>query len=340
MVKKIDRKAGSLSYNRLDMQISQVLHLAIELYDSLDYLFVLDFYDDIALFDNENNNGVVSYYQMKTSENTITLNTVLSEGWIDKLHAHLSEPDVFVKELGLKTNCHVQMDKETVSAEKTSFLSVNINSVDKIKNDIATKKGILVEDVDLSKFVHMKTTLSIDRHRDIVEHETSDFLYERFPEIKLQTVKTIFSSIMSLLNKKQSYEKLSYDADFIEVKNKKGFSKNVFDRIIDWSIKIRIPEFPQIKEFARIQDVDEAPAALAFTQILADNNANPEIYIRTFKDLEKIIFDNQPDQDESVWHYACRCRKIFGQMSNDNFLYHDTLYIEVLVICILISRGR
>ena len=59
MVKKIDRKAGSLSYNRLDMQISQVLHLAIELYDSLDYLFVLDFYDDIALFDNENYNGVV-----------------------------------------------------------------------------------------------------------------------------------------------------------------------------------------------------------------------------------------------------------------------------------------
>jgi len=33
-------RSGSIAYNRLDMQISQVFHLAIELYDSLDFLFI------------------------------------------------------------------------------------------------------------------------------------------------------------------------------------------------------------------------------------------------------------------------------------------------------------
>ena len=32
---KVDTAAGSRSYNRLDMQVSQTLHMAIELYDSV-----------------------------------------------------------------------------------------------------------------------------------------------------------------------------------------------------------------------------------------------------------------------------------------------------------------
>lgn len=31
---KVDTAAGSRSYNRLDMQVSQTLHMAIELYDN------------------------------------------------------------------------------------------------------------------------------------------------------------------------------------------------------------------------------------------------------------------------------------------------------------------
>ena len=57
----IDTGAGSMAYNRLDMQVSQTLHMAIELYDSLDYLFILDYYDDINLFDDEKNTDILSY---------------------------------------------------------------------------------------------------------------------------------------------------------------------------------------------------------------------------------------------------------------------------------------
>ena len=62
-----DTKGGSIGYNRLDMQVSQALHMAIELYPNLNYLLIMDHYDDITLFDDEAAPKVVSYYQMKTS---------------------------------------------------------------------------------------------------------------------------------------------------------------------------------------------------------------------------------------------------------------------------------
>ena len=77
-----DKKSGSLAYNRLDMQISQTLHMAIELYPTLDYLFILDYYDDISIFDHESNPTTVSYYQIKTNEESISISTALSEDCI------------------------------------------------------------------------------------------------------------------------------------------------------------------------------------------------------------------------------------------------------------------
>jgi hypothetical protein len=52
-VAKLDKRSGSLAYNRLDMQVSHVFHLAIELYDTSDYLLVLDHDDDITVYDNQ-----------------------------------------------------------------------------------------------------------------------------------------------------------------------------------------------------------------------------------------------------------------------------------------------
>ena len=76
---KIDTTAGSRSYNRLDIQVSQSLHMAIELYDDLNYLLILDHYDDITIFDMDADPLVVSYYQMKTSDTTITIDSAIKE---------------------------------------------------------------------------------------------------------------------------------------------------------------------------------------------------------------------------------------------------------------------
>ena len=109
----VDTKAGSLAYNRFEMQVSQTLHMAIELYSDLNYLLVLDHYDDITLFDDDVAPETVSYYQMKTSEDSISIDTAISEEWVAKLYEQLSEPEWEVKELGLITNCPLKVSVKT-----------------------------------------------------------------------------------------------------------------------------------------------------------------------------------------------------------------------------------
>lgn len=152
----IDTKSGSLAYNRLEMQVSQTLHMAIELYPNLNYLLVLDHYDDITLFDNDVSPEFVSYYQMKTSDDSISIDTAISENWISKLYEHLNNPEWIVKELGLITNCPLKIsikfkdnsgnthqEERKYAAERTPFLMFNPIMADKIKEDIAIKKEYL-----------------------------------------------------------------------------------------------------------------------------------------------------------------------------------------------------
>ena len=134
----IDTSAGSRSFNRFDMQVSQVLHMAIELYDNLNYLFILDHYDDITLFDLDADPLVVSYYQMKTSDGTITIDSAIKDDWISKLYAQLSRSEGWlVKELGLITNVPLEVKYKLISekgkkldrtehlkAEHTSFVTI------------------------------------------------------------------------------------------------------------------------------------------------------------------------------------------------------------------------
>lgn len=151
----IDTKAGSLAYNRLDMQASQALHMAIELFPNLNYLLVLDHYDDITIFDDDKSPETVSYYQMKTNEESISINTAISEKWLEKLYKQLERPDWIVKELGLITNCPLKMTvvfkddedkshkKETnYTAEYTPFSSFNSQIIEKIKKILLKVKEL------------------------------------------------------------------------------------------------------------------------------------------------------------------------------------------------------
>ena len=61
-VVNIDTAADSRSYNRLDIEVRQTLHMAIELYDEWNYLLVHDHYDDLTLFDLDSDPLSVSYH--------------------------------------------------------------------------------------------------------------------------------------------------------------------------------------------------------------------------------------------------------------------------------------
>lgn len=346
----IDTKAGSLAYNRLDMQASQALHMAIELFPNLNYLLVLDHYDDITIFDDDKSPETVSYYQMKTNEESISINTAISEKWLEKLYKQLERPDWIVKELGLITNCPLKMTvvfkddedkphkKETnYTAEYTPFSSFNSQIIEKIKKDIAKSQGIAPSDVDLSKFVHMRTTLSIPKHREIVEQEMGEFLYKQYPRITLDSIKTIFASMMDLLVKRQGYELLATDASFVEVKKHKGVSKGDLSRIIDDSIALSLPPFDEIERLLNFANDDEKNyASYQYTVIFSDIQKKNTAFDIVFRQVRELFSNNPQNNDESVSEY---CNRIYALMPA-KYLIYDKTYILVLITSMIINEWR
>ncbi len=345
----VDTKAGSLSYNRLEMQISQTLHMAIELYSDLNYLLVLDHYDDITLFDDDVSPETVSYYQMKTSEDSISIDTAISESWVAKLYEKLSNPEWVVKELGLITNCPLKVsvkfqgddgkphsEEKKYTAERTPFLSFNPIMVNKLKVDIARRKGIPVNDVDLSKFVHMRTTLSIPKHREIVEQKMSDFLQGQYPRITVESAKTVFGAMMDLLSRCQSYEALDKNAAFAEVRQKKGVSKSDFSRIIEESMYIDVPPFQEIDVWMCYSKEEQMKAALEYTRVLSDVQGKSESFTVLYRQVRNACQENLRGNRESVKNY---CERVYRVLPNKNPIYNKA-YVSILVASMLINEWR
>ena len=349
----VDTGSGSMSYNRFEMQVSQTLHMAIELYDSLDYLLVMDYYDDITLFEDEKNPEIVSYYQMKTNEESISINTAIKEDWLTKLYTQLERPEWIVKELGLITNCPLKVsvsmkdvggkkktETKSYAAEKTSFEKFNPITVQKIKQDIAKKKGVKEEDVDLSKFVHIRTTLSIPCHKEIVEQEMGTFLHAKYPRITMDSVKTVFNAMVDLLSRRQQYELLSDDAEYIEVRQKKGISKKDFERVIDEAMIISIPPFDEVQQVIQLDAEDKYKASYEYTRIMTDSHGKSESFTKVFLKVRTLIENREIKSDEAAWEYAgIICDQLYAENPMVKILYNQ-LYVRVLVICIIINEMR
>jgi len=347
----IDTTSGSKAYNRFEMQISQSLHMAIEFFDTLDYLLVLDYYDDITLFECESNPEFVNYYQMKTNEESISISTAIREDWLTKLYAQLERTDWIVNELGLITNCPLKIYvaakenngkeiKETYVREKTSFEEFNPITVSKIKQDIAQKRGIEKEDVDLSKFVHMRTTLSIPKHKEIVEQEMGEFLNKKYPKITLDSIKTIYNAMLELLTRRQQYELLSENASFNEVRKNKGVSRSDFTRLIEDAMIISIPPFEEVAQVMNLKEEDKYKASYQYTIIMSDLQKKSGLFIDVFSKVRSLIKNRTIQEDESAWVFANRiCDDLYLENTNIKLIY-NRLYVSVLVICIIINEMR
>lgn len=337
-----------MAYNRLDMQVSQSLLFAIELYDSLDYLIVLDYYDDITVFEGEDEDSVVRYYQMKTSDKTITMHTVLEQEWLPKLYEHLDNPKNIIRELGLISNQSITdqikttekkaSNKKIFSSDMTNFDTIHDDTKNKICQDIAKRKQISLDEVDLSKFIYLKTELTINSHKDLAEKKLIDFLSDPYPKMSISIAKTIYATLVQLLSCKQAFE-LGENSSFDAVKAHKSFSKKLVNKIIDVASIIELPAFQDVLDKGRIPGEYKDKAASAYITILADSNRNDELFNRTFDALRKIIQIVNPIIGEPLWDYAGRCFEEYAKDNQRNIhVLTADLYINVLVLCILV-RG-
>lgn len=333
---EIDKTSGSMAYNRLDMQISQAILLSIEIYNNLDFLLVMDYYDDITVFDDSKNPNSVCYYQMKTTEPHFTFNTIISNEWIDKLFEHFNNSQYIINELGLITNCPIkETDRPTkeYSNERTKFTSFSENTKNKIIKDISSHFNIPEEEVDLSKFVHLKTNLTITKHKDLAEHELADFLYKDYKNISYDSIKVIYQSLVMLLTKKQEYENLEEIEDFENIKKHKGVSKNDIKSIIKHTLLIRIPQFDVLDKVFKFDDAKKREAALEYSKILADSTTKSDAFYNLVEKIDYLIHENQIQKNEIFTDYI---RQILNLVPR-NPLFNE-LYVNLLTAIIYINN--
>ena len=271
---------------------------------------------------------------------------------LNKLYAQLERPDWIVKELGLITNCPLKITttykdengnkkqkKKLFASPRTPFTDFNVETVEKIKEDISKKRGIKVEDVDLSKFIHMRTTLSIPNHKEVVENEMGNFLYRKYPKISIDSVKTIYATILELMTKRQQYELLPDNASYEDVRKNKGVSRKDFSRIIETAMSISIPPFDEILSITNLLE-EKYQASFEYTRIMADSQKKLESFLNVFRRLSSIQEKEKSKNGEMAWQYANRmCDLLFAEMPNIELVYNRT-YICVLSICILINEMR
>lgn len=254
--------------------------------------------------------------------------------------------------MGFITNCPLKIittykdengknrrNKELLTSSRTPFTSFNKNTIEKIRKDIATKRDISVDEVDLSKFVHIRTTFSIPNHKEVVENEMANFLYGKYPKISIDSVKTIYATILELMTKRQQYELLPDNAPYEEVRRYKGVTKKDFSRIIETAMNISIPPFEDILRIANLSD-DKYEASFEYTRIMADSQRKSDSFSRVFKNLADLHQQQKRMTSETAWQYANRmCDLLYGKNPNIELIYNRT-YICVLSICILINEMR
>lgn len=285
----MDLVSGSRAFNRLSFQITQSMLFIIDIYDNLeDFILTLDYFDDITIFDNEEMDGCVSYYQLKTNEE-VTITHIINQEWISKLYEHLkSHNNVNVSKISLISSSDIKdKQKKIVEFGEKKFCDFPQDVKKKIIKSIAIKYECNESEIDLSKFSIIKTVLTKDTHFQLAEQKLTTFLEKINPDISLRTAKLTFNSLLSCMQLKQAFE-LPIDASYDDIRSKKSISKKEFNEILNYSSQITIQEFEVIvKAIGSIASKGEI--AIAYSNILSDIRKKDLIFFELFNSSVDIL---------------------------------------------------
>jgi len=334
---KNDVTGGARAYNRLKMQISQSILFAVEFYTLPEFLIVMDYYDDISIFKGETMENEVCHYQMKTSDNSITLAHIFKEDWLVKLYNHIKSGKFNVEEIGLIITGDIKDgNKKIISNPQTQFNSMEQNIQDKIKEHLAEKCNCPLDEVDFSKFVFIKTELTISSHKKLAEQQFGELLHNINSNIGLGLAKSIFNTLFQLLSDKQAVE-LDEKAEKELVKKHKSFSRKDLKNIIGEHQKIDLPQFKEIEKYIYQENIDECRKG--YLNILDDSRENNGQYYELFDKIRESIKNLLGNTEVEVtipniinWVKE-DIRKI--QPLNNHVIRND-YYIETLIFCILV----
>lgn len=235
--------SGSRSSNRFDYQKDWAITKLIELHKSKeDYLLVMDYFDDVVVFDSSESPRNVSFFQVKTRGSNWTINRMLER--------KRGKDGPLLSIVGKMYECKMQFPSHTLSLNFVTNAKFNVELKGKEKgadketicfNDINDKElanivkqireeHLLDDDPEFLEITfYRKDNLSINDRETYVTGKLSRFLEELNPEGKFK-ISLVYKSLFDEVKRKNNYE--GEIKDFESLAKHKGISKSYFSSIV------------------------------------------------------------------------------------------------------------
>ena len=172
---------GSRTKNRLTVQISYAIQLIMDFY-STDFLVMMDYIEDISIITDPENPAAIHLYQVKTksADKQYRMTTVINEKWFQKLYGNAKKYGDYVGSASVVCNTDIvsSTGAEVFPNEKTALDDATVQAnIRKLRKAIAADQGVAEKDIDLTKFLFVRTTLSTKGHKDEIEHTLLESKY-------------------------------------------------------------------------------------------------------------------------------------------------------------------
>ncbi|MBY0120926.1 dsDNA nuclease domain-containing protein [Bacillus sp. S/N-304-OC-R1] len=231
---KARENTGSLSSNRLAMQISFAMWKLFELFQKEDFLVVMDYIDDIAIFSFSSKKPNIVTYQLKTKDSStgnFELKTLVRNNVFLKLYDHIEKLDDDIREIYLVTNNPLKYKSKTITGKHIAFKDLEKDFKELIEENMSTSESFNAKGLS-SKFIYSLIDMSIHNHKDISQSKLNELLIREDINISVKSANALFSTLLDILTTKQNYE-FSLQDDIVTVLKRKSYSKSDFKLILD-----------------------------------------------------------------------------------------------------------
>lgn len=239
--------SGSLSSNAFDYQKDWAICKLLEEHSKKsDYVFILDFHDDLVMLDSELTPSKIQFYQIKTKNSgTWTISSLLKRGTsrktqtqlpsiLGKLYDNFIKFPAFTNSLFFISNAPYKVQLSDNSSSKSKlivcFKNLTKEELEKIKNNLS----IELPELDMQKCENLTylivSDLSLNDHSTHTLGKLTIFLQEISPgNYDNQLIyKTLFDEVKRKTNKvDDTFDSLE------EMIKKKGISRRQFQEIVD-----------------------------------------------------------------------------------------------------------
>jgi hypothetical protein len=234
-------RSGARSANRFDYQLSWAFCLLLDLESqSKDYFLVLDYHDDVVVFDSENLPTQADFYQIKTdTQSHWNLTNLLSRASgsqfsiLGKLYAHKINFGNKVHSLNFVSNAQFSLQTQTnpdgALLENCLLSELSNAALAKVSEALQKEHNLTAPPICDVAIVFKTDSLSVRGHATHAEGKLSRHLTETFGE-KPYHVSHAFKALIDELRRRNNYEgQLQSVADLSKYK---AFGRREFSSLI------------------------------------------------------------------------------------------------------------